>query len=298
MNHYYSYNQYLKSKYGRKVYKVAVDCGFTCPNRDGKVGYGGCIFCSGMGSGDFAESGTDIVTQFEKGKERLKSKVPGNCLYICYFQSFTNTYAKTEVLRELFTKAINIKDVVALSIGTRPDCLDEEKIKMLSELNKIKPVTIELGLQTSNEKTAEFINRCYKNEVFEKAVRMLKKYGIEVVVHIIIGLPNETEADMLNSVKYACSLGIDGIKLQLLHVLKNTKLAEIDYTPLEMEEYFRILGKCLEIIPKNIVIHRLTGDGNKKILIAPMWSADKHRVLNSLNKYLDENNIVQGKYAE
>lgn len=298
MNHYYSYNQYLKNKYGTKVYKVAVDCGFTCPNRDGKVGYGGCIFCSGMGSGDFAESGSDIVSQFEKGKERIKSKVPDNCKYICYFQSFTNTYAETDVLKKLFTKAINIQDVAGISIGTRPDCLDEEKVKMLSQLNKIKPVTVELGLQTSNEKTAEFINRCYRNDVFEKAVKMLKSYGIEVVVHIIIGLPNETEQDMLNSVKYVCSQGIDGIKLQLLHVLRNTKLAEIDYTPLTMEKYFEIIGKCLEIIPKNVVIHRLTGDGDKKTLIAPLWSADKHRVLNSLNRYLDENNIIQGKYAE
>ena len=295
MRRYNSVNSYFKNKFGKKVYKLAIDGGFTCPNRDGKVGTGGCIFCSNCGSGDFAAEGENINIQIENAIKKVGSKVPDDCGFICYFQSFTGTYAPTKKLNRLYFDAIQNEKIVALSVATRPDCLEDEKILLLEKINKIKPVFVELGLQTSNEKTADFINRCYKNEVFTTAVKNLRKANIEVIVHIIIGLPGENLNDILNTVKFVSSHDIQGIKLQLLHVLKNTPLAKMDYTPLEMNEYFKILGECLEILPQNIVIHRLTGDGAKKDLIAPLWSADKHKVLNSLNKYLDENNIIQGR---
>ncbi len=294
MKRYNSLNDYLKNKYNKKLYKIALDIGTTCPNRDGTKGTGGCIFCSCGGSGEFAESGNDIKTQLSKAKERIKSKTKGNCGYIAYFQSFSNTYAPIEVLREKFFSVIDDNEVEIISIATRPDCLGEEVISLLKELNEKIPVWVELGLQTSNEHTAQLINRCYENEVFIEAVNNLKKIGIEVIAHVIIGLPGENTVDYINTVKFACNAGIDGIKLQLLHVLKNTKLEKINYTPLTMEEYFYNLKKCIEIISPEIVIHRLTGDGDKKLLIAPLWSADKHNVLNSLNKYFEENNVLQG----
>ncbi|MGN1419997.1 MAG: TIGR01212 family radical SAM protein [Eubacterium sp.] len=285
---YYSLNNYLKDTFGCKVYKISLDAGFTCPNRDGTLGTKGCVFCSAGGSGDFAQSSRlSITQQIEKGKELVSSKIKSG-KYIAYFQAYTNTYAPVNVLREKYYEALNHKDIVALSIATRPDCLDDDVINLLDEINKIKPVFVELGLQTIHEKTAEYIRRGYTLDVYDKAVKNLKSIGVNIVVHIILGLPNETKADMLETVKYVCQSGIDGIKLQLLYVLKNTDL-EKDYLDgkfkaLEFDEYIDLIQDCLEIIPDNIVIHRLTGDGAKKDLLAPLWSADKKRVLNAINK--------------
>lgn len=285
---YYSFNQYLKDTFGCKVYKISINAGFTCPNRDGTLGTRGCIFCSKGGSGDFAESSTLSVTeQIESGKQRVSKKIKSG-KYIAYFQAFTNTYAPVDVLAEKYCEAINHPDIVGISIATRPDCLGEEVLMLLSEINKIKPVFVELGLQTIHEKTAEYIRRGYPLSVYDNAVKALKKAGINTVVHLIIGLPNESREEMLESVEYACKSGADGIKLQLLHILKGTDLAD-DYLSgkfevLSMEEYLSIIKDCVEIIPKNVVIHRLTGDGPKKDLIAPLWSADKKSVLNALNK--------------
>ena len=292
---YNSLNAYLRSRFGKKIYKLAVDGGFTCPNRDGSKGTGGCIFCSESGSGDFAEHGCDIAAQLESAKARIASKLPDDCGFIAYFQSFTNTYAPVDILREKFTAAMNAEGVEALSIATRPDCIDEENAALLAELNRTKPVFAELGLQTSNEKTAEYINRCYPNSDFTKAVTLLRKGGIEVIVHIIIGLPNETEQDLLRTIEFVNAHDVQGIKLQLLHVLKGTRLAEVGCPTLSIEEYYRLLGMCLEQLRPDIVIHRLTGDGNKKTLIAPLWSGDKHRVLNGFEQYMTEHDIVQGK---
>lgn len=285
---YYSFNQYLKDTFGCKVYKISINAGFTCPNRDGTLGTRGCIFCSKGGSGDFAESSTLSVTeQIESGKQRVSKKIKSG-KYIAYFQAFTNTYAPIDVLAEKYCEAINHPDIVGISIATRPDCLGEEVLTLLSEINKIKPVFVELGLQTIHEKTAEYIRRGYPLSVYDNAIKALKKTGINTVVHLIIGLPNESREEMLESVEYACKSGADGIKLQLLHILKGTDLAD-DYfsgkfETLSMEEYLSIIKDCVEIIPKNVVIHRLTGDGPKKDLIAPLWSADKKSVLNALNK--------------
>lgn len=291
---YNSLNNYLKNRFGKRVYKLSLDCGFTCPNRDGTKGVGGCIFCSQGGSGEFAEKGADIIKQLEGAKQRIKNKISGEAGYICYFQSFTNTYASIERLKKLYFSVLGVKDIVAISIATRPDCLNDDVIELLNQLNKIIPVFVELGLQTSNEKTAKLINRCYENNCFKAAVEKLNKINIEVIAHIIIGLPGETVNDYVTSVKYACFCGIKGIKLQLLHVLKNTALADMDYTPLTMEEYFFALKNCIENIPSEVVIHRLTGDGDKKLLIKPLWSGNKHNVLNKLNAYMNENNVIQG----
>lgn len=285
---YYSLNNYLKNTFGEKVYKISLDAGFTCPNRDGTIDTRGCIFCSAGGSGDFAESrNLSICDQIENGKKRVSNKIRSG-KYIAYFQAFTNTYAPIPVLREKYYDALNHPDIVALSIATRPDCLGDEVLSLLDEINKIKPVFVELGLQTIHKKTADYIRRGYELEVFDKAVKDLKSININVVAHIILGLPNETKDDMLESVKYVCSKGIDGIKLQLLHVLKGTDLAKDfengKFKTLTMDEYLDIVKACIEIIPDNVVIHRLTGDGAKKDLISPLWSADKKKVLNAINK--------------
>lgn len=289
---YLSFNKYLKDKFGQKVYKISLDGGFTCPNRDGKTGTRGCIFCSKGGSGDFAESREMSITeQIENGKKRVEKKIKSG-KYIAYFQAFTNTYAPVEILRQKYEKAINHPDIVALSIATRPDCLGDDVLRLLDEMNKIKPVFVELGLQTIHQKSAKYIRRGYDLSVYDKAVRDLKKIGVNVVVHVILGLPNESENDMLETVKYVCESGANGIKLQLLHVIDGTDLAK-DYEKglfktLEFDEYVNLIVKCVKIIPKDIVIHRLTGDGAKKDLIAPLWSADKKRVLNAINKALRE----------
>ena len=285
---YYSFNKYLRDTFGDKVYKISINAGFTCPNRDGTLDTRGCIFCSRGGSGDFAESAKLSVTeQIESGKKRVEKKIKSG-KYIAYFQAFTNTYAPIEVLKQKFFEAINHKDIVALSIATRPDCLPKEVIELLNELNKIKPVFVELGLQTTNEKSAKYIRRGYDLSVYDDAIEKLKNIGVNIVTHVIIGLPNETKEDMLKTVKYVCDVGTNGIKLQLLHVLKNTDLADEyeqgNFEVLSMEEYLDIIKSCVDIIPKSVVIHRLTGDGAKKDLIAPLWSADKKRVLNAINK--------------
>lgn len=289
---YLSFNKYLKDKFGQKVYKISLDGGFTCPNRDGKAGTRGCIFCSKGGSGDFAESREMSITeQIENGKKRVEKKIKSG-KYIAYFQAFTNTYAPVEILRQKYEEAINHPDIVALSIATRPDCLGDDVLRLLDEMNKIKPVFVELGLQTIHQKSAKYIRRGYDLSVYDKAVRNLKKIGVNVVVHVILGLPNESENDVLETVKYVCESGASGIKLQLLHVIDGTDLAK-DYEKgllktLEFDEYVNLIVKCVKIIPKDIVIHRLTGDGAKKDLIAPLWSADKKRVLNAINKALRE----------
>lgn len=289
---YLSFNKYLKDKFGQKVYKISLDGGFTCPNRDGKTGTRGCIFCSKGGSGDFAESREMSITeQIESGKKKVEKKIKSG-KYIAYFQAFTNTYAPVEMLRQKYEEAINHPDIVALSIATRPDCLGDDVLRLLDEINKIKPVFVELGLQTIHQKSAKYIRRGYDLNVYDKAVRDLKEIGVNVVVHVILGLPNESENDMLETVKYVCESGANGIKLQLLHVIDGKDLAK-DYEKglfktLEFDEYVNLIVKCVKIIPKDIVIHRLTGDGAKKDLIAPLWSADKKRVLNAINKALRE----------
>ena len=289
---YLSFNKYLKDKFGQKVYKISLDGGFTCPNRDGKIDTRGCIFCSKGGSGDFAQNrNLSITEQIESGKKIVEKKIKSG-KYIAYFQAFTNTYAPVEILRAKYSEAINHPDIVALSIATRPDCLGDDVIELLDEMNKIKPVFVELGLQTIHNDSAKYIRRGYSLEVYNEAVKNLKNIGVNIVVHIILGLPNESENDMLESVKYVCQSQIDGIKLQLLHIIAGTDLAK-DYEKglfktLEFDEYVELIAKCVAIIPKNIVIHRLTGDGEKKDLIAPLWSADKKRVLNAINKALRE----------
>ena len=289
---YLSFNKYLKDKFGQKIYKISLDGGFTCPNRDGKTGTRGCIFCSKGGSGDFAESREMSITkQIESGKKKVEKKIKSG-KYIAYFQAFTNTYAPVEMLRQKYEEAINHSDIVALSIATRPDCLGDDVLRLLDEMNKIKPVFVELGLQTIHQKSAKYIRRGYDLNVYDKAVRDLKKIGVNVVVHVILGLPNESENDMLETVKYVCESGANGIKLQLLHVIDGTDLAK-DYEKglfktLEFDEYVNLIVKCVKLLPKDIVIHRLTSDGAKKDLIAPLWSADKKRVLNAINKALSE----------
>ncbi len=285
---YKTVNEYYRQKFGSKVYKLSIDGGFTCPNRDGSISSGGCIFCSALGSGEFAERGTDIIEQLEKAKERVEKKIKDG-KYIAYFQSFTNTYAPYNRLKDLFYEAIAPDYIVGLNIATRPDCLPDSTIELLRSLNEIKPVTVELGLQTQDDAVAEYINRGYKTEVYKNSVSRLKSAGLEVITHIIIGLPNDNP---VSTTKFAVECGTDGVKFHLLHILKNTRLAE-EYEngrvmALSLEEYARILKNCISVLPDNIVVHRITGDGAKKDLIAPLWSADKKKTLNFLNKYLQK----------
>lgn len=294
-------NAYLKNRFGRKIYKLTLDGGMTCPNRDGKVGFGGCIFCGGNGSGSFCPSvDLSITAQIEEGKKLLKNKIKEGG-YIAYFQSHTNTYAAVPYLRKIFYEAVNHPDIVGISIGTRPDCLEDEVLKLLEELAKIKPLWVELGLQTIHENTANLINRCYPLKVYDEAVKNLKSIGAEVVTHVILGLPGESKEQMLETVAYSSKVS-DGIKLQLLHVLKDTKLYEMyqkePFKIFSMEEYTELLCRCIEIIPKNVVIHRMTGDGDKRLLAEPMWSGNKKVVLNYINKVFSEKDIVQGCKAE
>lgn len=291
IQNYYSLNQYLRETCGRKVYKLALTASTTCPNRDGTLGTGGCTFCSAGGSGDFAE--TDI----DRAKTRVRNKTHDDA-YIAYYQSYTGTYGDLDALFTIYTKAISRPDILILSIATRPDCLGPEVLERLEQLNRIKPVWVELGLQTSNEKTAEQVHRGYRNEIYETAVRNLNALGIKVVTHVILGLPGETFEDMKNTVEYACQCGTWGLKLQLLHVLKGTELAEEyeegKFHALTQEEYLDILCRLLPIIPEDVVIHRLTGDGPKNQLIAPLWSANKRMVLNTMNRTFQERHIIQG----
>ena len=277
-------SEYYREKFGCKVYKLSLDGGFSCPNRDGTLGSRGCIFCTG--SAEFAAGAQGgVAGQLERAKARVNAKNKGG-KYMAYFQAFTNTYAPAEKLRTLYLEAIGPEDIVGLAIGTRPDCLGEKVMEVLQEVNAIKPVSVELGLQTIHEDTARYIRRGYGAEVYYDAVRRLKEAGIEVVTHIILGLPGETAEDMVQTTKAAVAAGTDGVKFHLLHVLKNTDLAQEyaagEFRCLTMEEYGEILKQCVAVLPEKMVVHRITGDGAKKDLIAPAWSGDKKRVLNYL----------------
>lgn len=362
---YYTLNQYLREQFGEKVYKLALDGGMSCPNRDGTLGYGGCIFCSGGGSGEFAEklcTDVGVTQQIERAKMRICQKTDAR-KFIAYFQSYTNTYAPVEYLRRIFTEAISHPEVAVLSIATRPDCLPPAVVSLLAELNQIKPVWVELGLQTIHAETAAYIRRGYDLRCYEEAVIALRKAGIEVVTHVILGLPGESPEDILETVRYLSkpieehavketlklsSLKIhkemhrepekidaqlslseicrnsgsqscgklkaekkdfavqnyvgyrtNGIKLQLLHVLKGTDLAAEyqngAFEVLSMEQYLEILGACIRLLPPDMVVHRITGDGPKNILLAPEWSANKKYVLNTIRRYMKEQDIWQGK---
>lgn len=286
-------SEYLKEKYGTKVYKLSLFSGCTCPNRDGKLSFEGCTFCSPDGSGDFAAS--DI----EEAKKKVSAKFPKRILekdkkFIAYFQSFTNTYGDTEKLYNLYSKVISLPEIVILSLATRPDCIDDRVLEMLKKLSLIKPVWVELGLQTIHQKTAEKINRGYDLEVFESAYKKLRDSGITVIVHVILGLPGETEKMMTETVKYLSGLTpvLQGIKLQLLHVLKGTALEKLfikdPFKIYSMEEYAKLLVKCLKLLPSETVIHRLTGDGPKKLLIEPKWTGDKKKSINYLKKFIEK----------
>lgn len=300
---YYSLNAWLKQQFGTKVYKLALDAGMSCPNRDGTIGYGGCIFCSQGGSGDFAASSRPdaAASQIAAAKLLVAEKIPAEGPFIAYFQSFTNTYAPVSRLEALFTEALMQPEIAALSIATRPDCLEPEKIQLLSRLNTVKPVWTELGLQTIHPQTAAFIRRGYPLSCFENTAKRLKEAGLAVIVHLILGLPGESKEQMLQSVDYLARFtpAIDGIKLQLLHVLKGTDLARLyeehPFALFTMDEYADFVITCLEHLPPSMVIHRLTGDGPKKLLIAPAWSADKKRVLNTITRRLKERGTWQGR---
>ena len=294
-----SLNDDLRERFGEKLYKLTLNGGCTCPNRDGTLGTRGCIFCSEGGSGEFAASPQlSIQEQIEDGKRRLAGKRPVK-KYIAYFQAYTNTYAPVEHLRRVFTEAISCPEIAVLSIATRPDCLGEEVLELLEELNRRKPVWVELGLQTIHEKTASFIRRGYPLPVFDRAVKELEARGIEIIVHTILGLPGETADMMLDTVRYVNSTPAAGIKLQLLHILKHTDLADYyqhtGFHILTMNEYVDLVIRCLEVCRPDLVIHRLTGDGPKDLLIGPEWSQAKRQVLNSIQKELKRRNTFQGR---
>ena len=287
-------SDYLRKIYGCKVYRIALSAEVTCPNRDGTCGTRGCIFCSAGGSGEFSADRTKPVPdQIREAKARVAAKVKGG-KYIAYFQSFTNTYAPVSYLRKIFREAIEPDDVVILSVATRPDCLSADVLDLLSEINQIKPVWIELGLQTIHERTASYIRRGYPLSVYDDAVRRLTSAGITVITHVILGLPGETEEDMAATVRHVAASGAKGIKLQLLQVLKKTDLAEDYYEGrvpvMSMNAYMDLLRQLLPLIPDDVIVHRLTGDGPKSLLIAPLWCGDKKRVLSELNKVLKEIN--------
>ena len=301
---YHSLDYELKKTYGQKIYKLSLNAGMSCPNRDGRLDTRGCIFCSEGGSGDFAaSSGYSLREQLEEAKNRVRSKIkePDSAKYIAYFQAYTNTYAPVSYLRSIFMETIRQPDILLLSIATRPDCLGEEVLDLLSELNRIKPVWIELGLQTIHEQTARFIRRGYPLPVFEDSVAKLHELGIPVIVHTILGLPKETKRDMLMTMEYISRLPIQGIKLQLLHILKGTDLGRLYEEGrltevLSLEDYIDLVISCLEVLPPKLIIHRITGDGPKKLLLAPLWSADKKRVLGSIHSQMKQLDSYQGKH--
>ena len=289
---YKTFHDYCREVFGSKVYKLAIDGGFTCPNRDGTVGVGGCVFCSAYGGGEFAEADCgSVALQLERAKARVASKNKSG-KYMAYFQSFTGTYAPVARLRQLYLEAIAPEDIVGISIGTRPDCLSPEVVELLGEVNRVKPVMVELGLQTVHPDSVRYIRRGYENDVYTDAVKRLKAENIHVVTHIILGLPGETAQMAAQTTRFAVAAGTDGVKFHLLHVLKNTDL-EQDYLAgefqcLSLEEYAHWLKVCLKEVPEQVVVHRITGDGAKRDLVAPLWSADKKRVLNYLNQTLKE----------
>ena len=293
---YYSLNDYFRETFGTKGYKVSLSAGMTCPNRDGTCGDKGCIFCSG--SGEFAQRGSTVTEQIDLAAEKIRHKNKGGRL-IAYFQDYTNTYAPVNVLRALFTEAIMHPEVAVLSIATRPDCLPDEVVNLLAELNRMKPVWIELGLQTIHESTAQFIRRGYALSVYDDAVNRLHCVGIQVITHLIIGLPGETPAMLMESVDHVSAIGTDGVKIHLLHVIRGTDLGDLylqgKIPTLDYPTYMSLLARCINRLPSNVVIHRLTGDGDKRTLIAPLWSADKKHVLNGIKKYFSAENVRQGK---
>ena len=293
-----SLNEYYREIFERKTAKISLDGGFTCPNRDGTCGTRGCLFCSAGGSGDFAENAAlSITEQVAQGKSQTSDKWKDPA-YVAYFQAFTNTYAPKEELRRKYEEALSCEGIKGLSIATRADCLPEDVLDLLEELNDKTKLWVELGLQTSDDASAEFIHRGYPLSVFEKAVHDLAERNIPVIVHVILGLPGESRETILKTIDCVNRLPIQGIKLQLLHVLSDSDLAEIyeagNYTPLTKEEYIALVGDCIARLREDIVIHRLTGDGDKNTLLAPLWSLRKRDVLNSLHKYLKENGIRQG----
>ena len=296
---FHSLDYYLKKQFGEKVYKLSLHGGMSCPNRDGTIGIRGCIFCSAGGSGEFAGNPAQSITQqIEAQKAVVRKKFPVK-KFIAYFQAFTNTYGPIDKLRAIFTEAITHPDIAILSIGTRPDCLPPEVLDLLEELNQIKPVWIELGLQTIHEETAAYIRRGYPLACFREALDHLRKRNIHTIVHVILGLPFETKEHILETVTYLSRLDIQGVKLHLLHVLKGTDLAKDfeagKFQVFSMEEYVELVIRCLELLPKHIVIHRITGDGPKDLMIAPLWSQRKRSVMNAINKALAEKNTWQGR---
>ena len=296
---YHSLNYFLRNKFGEKIYKISLDGGFTCPNRDGKVSKGGWTFCSARGSGDFAGSRIlSITEQFEDRKKMMEKKWKDG-KYIAYFQAYTNTYAPVEELTRKYEEALAQENVIALSIATRPDCLDEDVLDYLEELNKKIYLWVELGLQTVNDETGRNFNRGYDLEVFDKSLKELQKRGIEVVVHTIFGLPGETKEDMLKTIDYVAHSGAQGIKFHLLHLMTGTKMVEQyesgELQLLSKEDYIDLICKGIAMIPEEMVVHRLTGDAPRQSLIGPMWSLKKWEVLNDIDKALVDNDIWQGK---
>lgn len=296
---YYSANRYYRELFGEKAYKLSLDAGMTCPNRDGTLDTRGCIFCSAGGSGDFAQGASGTVSeQLDGAITRIASKYSGT-KYIAYFQAFTGTYAPLQQLRDTFIPVIEDARIAGISVATRPDCLEDGKIELLKELASRKPVWVELGLQTINEKTAEYIRRCYSLPVFEDALSRLKHAGIPVTVHIIVGLPGETHDDYIKCAEYLADRHVEGVKIQLLHVLRGTDLAA-DYEAglfkvMERGEYIRTVVDIIELLPPDTVVHRLTGDGPRKILIAPQWSTDKKNILNLIHREFRTRNTYQGR---
>lgn len=299
---FYSLNYYLKQAYGEKVYRLSLNGGMTCPNRDGTLDHRGCIFCSAGGSGDFAASPVlSISQQLQQAKDRIQEKT-GCRKYIAYFQAYTNTYADVTYLRSIYMEAIQSPEVVAISIATRCDCISDEVLALLVEINKIKPVWIELGLQTIHDTTHRLIRSGFTYACFLDTVRRLHEAQLTTIVHLILGLPEETKDMMLASVDAVAALPIDGVKLQLLHILKGTDLAtyytEHPFPVFTLEEYCDFIPLCLAHLPEHIVIHRITGDGPRNLLIAPDWSTDKKRVLNQINQNMKLYDIWQGKYLD
>ena len=300
---YYSVSDFYKQKFGTKVYKLSLDAGCTCPTRDGTKGTGGCIFCSAAGSGDFAAPRNFSVThQIEQAELLVRQKYKGG-RYIAYFQNFTNTYGDAVVLEKKYKEAAAVPDIAGISIATRPDCLDGDILNRISSLCATTFVTIELGLQTTNERTAAYIHRRYDTSIYDDAVYRIHKANpaIHIVTHVIFGLPGEKDADMLETVCHSVRAGTDGIKIAVLHVLKDTALAD-EYTAgkfrcMEMEDYFETVSQAIELLPRNIVVHRLTGDGAKRLLVAPLWTAGKHVVHNAMERWFDEHDIMQGRHS-